>query len=34
MPHARLEVVGDASHLVWIDQPEACAEAITAFLDE
>jgi pimeloyl-ACP methyl ester carboxylesterase len=32
MPHARLEVVPDASHLVWLDQPELCAEAVTAFL--
>jgi pimeloyl-ACP methyl ester carboxylesterase len=34
MPNARLEVVRDASHLVWLDQPDACAEAVTAFLDE
>jgi pimeloyl-ACP methyl ester carboxylesterase len=34
MPHARLEVVRDASHLVWLDQPEVCAEAVTVFLDE
>jgi pimeloyl-ACP methyl ester carboxylesterase len=34
MPHARLEVVRDASHLVWLDQPEACADAVSAFLDE
>ena len=34
MPHARLEVVRDASHLVWLDQPKTCADAVTAFLDE
>ena len=34
MPHARLEVVRDASHLVWLDRPETCAAAVTAFLDE
>lgn len=33
MPHARLEVVRDASHLVWLDQPEACAIVLTAFLN-
>ena len=32
MPDARLQVVTDASHLVWLDQPEACAEAVTQFL--
>jgi pimeloyl-ACP methyl ester carboxylesterase len=32
MPDARLEVVADASHLVWLDQPDACAEAVAAFL--
>lgn len=34
MPHARLQVVEDASHAVWLDQPEICAEAVTAFLAE
>lgn len=34
MPNARLEVVRDASHVIWLDQPEACADAVTAFLDE
>jgi pimeloyl-ACP methyl ester carboxylesterase len=34
MPHARVEVVRDASHLVWLDQPAACADAVSAFLDE
>jgi pimeloyl-ACP methyl ester carboxylesterase len=32
MPNARLEVITDASHLVWLDQPDACAAGITAFL--
>jgi len=32
MPHARLEVVRDASHLVWLDQPGACGDAVAAFL--
>ncbi|MBL0706222.1 alpha/beta fold hydrolase [Sinomonas cellulolyticus] len=32
MPHGRLEVVQDASHLVWLDQPAACGEAIVSFL--
>jgi len=32
MPHARLDVVADASHLVWLDQPDVCAEAVVAFL--
>ena len=32
MPRARLQVVEDASHLPWLDQPEVCAEAIAAFL--
>lgn len=34
MPQARLEVIADASHLVWLDQPDACAEAVAAFLDD
>jgi len=32
MPDARLEVVDDASHLVWLDQPHVCADAVAAFL--
>jgi len=32
MPHAEVRVVEDASHLVWLDQPESCAQAMTAFL--
>lgn len=34
MPHARFEIVEDASHLVWLDQPQICAEAITSFLSQ
>lgn len=34
MPHARLQVVEEASHLVWLDQSEVCAEAVTDFLTE
>ena len=34
MPHARLQVVQDASHLVWLDQPDDCGEAVAAFLSE
>ena len=33
MPNARLTVVRDASHLVWIDQPDICADAIIDFLN-
>jgi pimeloyl-ACP methyl ester carboxylesterase len=32
MPNAQVRVVADASHLVWLDQPESCAQAMTAFL--
>ena len=32
MPDARLQVFDDASHLVWLDQPAACAEAVVDFL--
>jgi pimeloyl-ACP methyl ester carboxylesterase len=32
MPHARLQVVENAGHVPWVDQPEFCAEAMTAFL--
>lgn len=32
MPHAQLRVVPDASHLVWLDQPDMCAEAMLTFL--
>jgi pimeloyl-ACP methyl ester carboxylesterase len=34
MPHARLEVVQDAGHLAWLDQPELCAQAVADFLSE
>lgn len=32
MLHARLQVVPDAGHLPWIDQPTLCAEALSEFL--
>ena len=32
MPNARAEVVADAGHLVWLDQPERCARLVTNFL--
>ncbi len=32
MPNARLEVVADAGHLVWLDQPKVCADALVDFL--
>lgn len=32
MPNARAEVVVDAGHLVWLDQPERCARLVTEFL--
>lgn len=32
MAHARLQVVENAGHVPWVDQPEFCAEALTAFL--
>lgn len=32
-PHARCEVVRDAGHLVWLDQPEACAKLTINFLN-
>jgi pimeloyl-ACP methyl ester carboxylesterase len=31
-PHARCEVVSDAGHAVWIDQPERCTELVIDFL--
>ena len=31
-PHARCEVVADAGHAVWIDQPDRCRKSVTAFL--
>lgn len=33
MPSATAEIVADAGHLPWIDQPKVCAEALIAFLD-
>lgn len=32
-PHARCEVVRDAGHLVWLDQPEVCAKVTINFLN-
>jgi len=34
MVHARTEVLEDAGHLVWLDQPQRCAELTIDFLDE
>lgn len=32
MPSGQLEVVADAGHLPWIDQPKICADALASFL--
>jgi pimeloyl-ACP methyl ester carboxylesterase len=32
IPGARFQLVQDAAHLVWMDQPDVCADAIRAFL--
>ncbi|HEX9102087.1 MAG TPA: alpha/beta hydrolase, partial [Polyangia bacterium] len=32
MPHGKLEVVSDAGHLPWLDQPDFCADRIASFL--
>jgi pimeloyl-ACP methyl ester carboxylesterase len=32
MPDARIEVVDDAGHIVWLDQPERCAELVREFV--
>ena len=32
MPNARLEVVADAGHLPWLDQPKICGDALVEFL--
>ena len=32
MPRGRAEIVPDAGHLAWLDQPEAVAGSITRFL--
>jgi pimeloyl-ACP methyl ester carboxylesterase len=32
MPHGRAEVVLDAGHLAWLDQPDAVADLIANFL--
>ena len=31
-PHARCEVVADAGHIVWLDQPERCSNLTIGFL--
>jgi len=31
-PRARCEVLSDAGHLIWVDQPERCAQLIRGFL--
>jgi len=33
MPNGRCEVIADAGHLPWLDQPMVCAERIRAFLE-
>jgi pimeloyl-ACP methyl ester carboxylesterase len=32
MPHGRCEIISDAGHLVWLDQPNACMKIIKEFL--
>jgi pimeloyl-ACP methyl ester carboxylesterase len=32
MPNGRCEVISDAGHLVWLDQPNICAERIASFI--
>jgi pimeloyl-ACP methyl ester carboxylesterase len=32
MPNARIEVLQDAGHLAWVDQPRRCSELIVNFL--
>ena len=31
-PHARCDVVRDAGHLAWLDQPERCVQLTIEFL--
>jgi pimeloyl-ACP methyl ester carboxylesterase len=31
-PHARCEIIPDAGHLVWLDQPDRCAKRMLDFL--
>jgi pimeloyl-ACP methyl ester carboxylesterase len=33
MPNGRCDVIPDAGHLAWLDQPEICIERIRTFLD-
>ena len=32
MPNARIEVVDNAGHLPWLDEPQRCADLIIDFL--
>jgi pimeloyl-ACP methyl ester carboxylesterase len=32
MPKGQCEVIHDAGHLVWLDQPNICAERIGSFI--
>lgn len=32
MPNVRCEVIPDAGHLAWLDQPNRCAERIASFI--
>jgi hypothetical protein len=32
--HARCEVVADAGHAVWIDQPERCPQLVSSFIND
>ena len=31
-PHARCEILADAGHIVWLDQPERCSKLTIDFL--
>jgi pimeloyl-ACP methyl ester carboxylesterase len=31
-PHARCEIIPDAGHLVWLDQPDRCTKLMIEFL--
>ena len=33
MPRGRLEIVQDAGHLVWVDQPDKCTDLVCKFLN-
>jgi pimeloyl-ACP methyl ester carboxylesterase len=34
IPGSRFQLVEHAGHLVWLDQPDVCADAISAFLTD